>query len=466
MAVTQLNQVGGTYSDTSTAAANLGKFLQVIYSNGIVNQISEDFRDWEMVSKQKVTEEAAKSVNFMVQKAYGAAAVQWAKQGSGAKFPAASTSSHEEYSAGFNQLFSTVEIDYDLWKRALKTPHKYAEPLAVEIQNKGIVQKRLLSAAFHLDGSGSLGYNSTTAETAPSTNVARLTLGTGGARYFEYGDVVKPIQEDGTAFLATSSSVSYCIVIDRDRENDTVDLTGYDASDVVVTAANLNTDLQRADNALCHFYRLGQSQYVDQSADASGWGEMNGITEQMCGLPTLAAADGRVIHGATMSGVVSGTKYSCGGGAIDISHLQKGLDKLKTRNGQGADKYKQLLCSPEVNAAFIESQESDRRLININDNKRGQKGFGYIHGNDTLEIVTSEFVAPASIWSIPEGSKQSGVLELHGKEFEEVKAGSQGEFLKNDGDGYMPVIQKFMMAYMTLICKKPSSILEINSFLA
>ena len=63
------------------AAANLGKLLQIVYTDGIVNQISEDFRDWEMVTKKKVSDEAARSVNFMLQTALGARAIGWSPQG-------------------------------------------------------------------------------------------------------------------------------------------------------------------------------------------------------------------------------------------------------------------------------------------------------------------------------------------------------------------------------------------------
>jgi len=86
--------------DQIAAAANLGKFLQIVYSDGVVNQLSEDFRDWEMVLKQKVTDEAARQVNFMVQKTFGVGAVQWSKQGSGGAFPSSSQSTHEELSTG------------------------------------------------------------------------------------------------------------------------------------------------------------------------------------------------------------------------------------------------------------------------------------------------------------------------------------------------------------------------------
>lgn len=452
-------------SQIDAAAANLGKFLQIVYSNGTIGQLSEDHRDWEMVSKQKVSDEAARAINFMVQKSFGVPAVQWSKQGSGGSFPTSSQSTHEELSAGFNQLYSTVELEYDLWQRALGSPHKYAEPLAIEIQSKGVVQKRLLSAAFHLDGTGDFG---TLSASALSSGDGQFTFSAGGARYMEYGDRFSVVNVDGTLvdIAAGSGTVtdSWYEVVDKSRENNTVTCQLYGTS-AAVTFVEATHGITGPLTVGDRFIRFG-STAVDKSGTyfTAGSLEVNDMAEIMPGLPSLTANDGRKLHGMTMSGITSGTKYTASG-AVDISHLQAGMDKLKTITGEGVNKYKQVLSAPETLAAFIESQETDRRLVNINDNKRGQKGFGYIHNNDTLELVTSEFNADASMWCIPEGSKQSGILELHGKDFVEVKAGSQGEFLKASGSGgYSPYIQKFMMAYMTLICKRPNAILEINGF--
>ena len=124
------------------AAANLGKLLQIVYTDGIVNQISEDFRDWEMVTKKKVSDEAARSVNFMLQTALGARAIGLSPQGASAVFPTSQQVTASEKSAGFNEVFATIELEYDLWDRAMSAPHKYIEPLALEITSKGIAQKK------------------------------------------------------------------------------------------------------------------------------------------------------------------------------------------------------------------------------------------------------------------------------------------------------------------------------------
>jgi len=138
------------------------------------------------------------------------------------------------------------------------------------------------------------------------------------------------------------------------------------------------------------------------------------------------------------------------------------MDRIKTRNGPSF-KYKQVLVAPETLSAFIESQESDRRLVANSDKERGFKGFSFIHGNDSLELASSEFCGDKRMWCIPEGSAAGGCLELHGKDFKEVNVGGS-EFLKNSGSGYETTVQKFMMGYMTMICKRPGAILKIHNF--
>jgi hypothetical protein len=449
------------------ASANLGKFLQRVYSDGITNQISEDFRDWEMVSKHKVSDQAARTVDFLVNKSYGAAAVQWKNSGS-VTLPAGSQSSTAEGSAGFNSLYSTIELEYDLWERAKSGAKKYLEPLAHEIQNKGIVQKRLLSASFHLDGTGVLGemanadsVNYTTEQDGAAYGLTMTLKNTdtakGGVRYFEYGDRVKLAEADGTA--SASFSLATLIVEDIDRENNTISVAAITTSTGV--ALDISGYTTAADEM---FYRL-DSTVLDTGASTltDGTDEWNAVSETMCGLETLTENDGRKIHGLTLSGVYKGEHYDASAAAIDISHIQKAMDRIKTRNGPSF-KYRQVLVAPETLSAFIESQEADRRLVANSDKERGFSGFCFVHGNDKLELASSEFCGDKRMWAIPEGA--GGVLELHGKDFKEISVGGGSEYLKPSSTAgrYESTVQKFMMGYMTLICKRPGAILKIHNF--
>jgi hypothetical protein len=441
-------------SQINTNAA-LGKFLQKVYSDGITNQISEDFRDWEMVSKHKVSDQAARSVDFLISKSYGAPAVQWKDSGS-VTLPSGSQSTTAEGSAGFNQLYSTIELEYDLWERAKSGAKKYLEPLAFEIQQKGIVQKRLLSAAFHLDGTGSMGeiavadsvnYNST----GLTIQLSSSDTAQGGERYIEFGDKLVLVEADGTA--SASFSLATLTVEDKNRENNTISVSA------VTTSTGAALDISGYTTAVGEvFFRAG-STTVSQTISTST--ERNSVSEMMPGLETLTANDGRTVHGLTLDGVYKGEHYDVSAAPIDIDHIQKSMDKIKTRNGPSY-KYRQVLVAPETMSAFISSQESDRRLVSNNDKERGFKGFCFVHGNDQLELANSEFCGDKRLWAIPEGG--AGVLELHGKDFKEINVGSS-EYLKaSSAGGYESTVQKFMMGYMTMICKRPGAILKMHNF--
>jgi len=226
-------------------AANLGKLLQIVYTDGIVNQISEDFRDWEMITKKKVSDEAARSINFMLQTALGARAIQWSPQGSSASFPSAQQVTASEKSAGFNEVFSTIELEYDLWDRALSAPHKYIEPLALEINSKGIAQKRRLSIDLHGDGTGVIGQtHSSTAAAVVNTSEIKVSFANeatngDGVRYCEFGDAISFYNTDGTEL--TFSTADYFLVVEKDREANTVTVQGYLSTDVAESAGQAAT---------------------------------------------------------------------------------------------------------------------------------------------------------------------------------------------------------------------------------
>ena len=113
---------------------------------------------------------------------------------------------------------------------------------------------------------------------------------------------------------------------------------------------------------------------------------------------------------------------------------------------------------------MIDSQEQDRRLQALSDDKRGFKGFGYVHDRDTLELATSEYAKKATMWALPQGGKEKGVIELHGKDFKPVQVGSQDTFLGLAGGSHAQKINKYMLGYMTLLTKHPAAGLKIKNF--
>lgn len=448
-------------------ALNLGKFLQIAYSEGVRNQISQDFRDWEMVLRNKVGAPDGRQLDFMLQSSFGPAAIQYRGVGQ-AEFPNSQQISVSEHTARYKEIDTTIELEWNLWNRAQKSPSKYAEPLALEIQSKTIAAKRRLAADFYGDGSGVVGEVASAADAAAETVVTLSSADDafGSIGQFEYGDLLTSSVQAGTG-PTTAPSVTGTFYAWRVKSksrspllggNDTVTLEAVSSAGAVLplTASNLLAgDV---------FYRVGQQTKVDLASP----GDFGTATEVLAGLESLVAADGRAIHGITMSGATAGTVVDYGNASIDTDAIEQLMNQLKIRVGQGAYSWKMLCMAPETHSTFVSGRETDRRFHTVEDNKRGIRYFAYQHGNDTLEAYTSEFVPKKRAYALPETKAGAKVFEFHGTDFETVKVNDSGAFhLKPaNGGGHERRIATYMEALVCLICKHPAAVGQLRNFTA
>lgn len=449
---------------SSIGNQNLGKFLQISFSAGVRNQISQDFRDWEYVKSVRETDPNGREVRFFFQNGYGPSAIQYRNPNFTAAFPTSQQISTAEHTALYKELDATVEIELNLWKMAQISPAKYAEPLALEIQSKAISAKRRLAADLYGDGTGVLGTSTGAASltdgdvtfTISSTNSARGFIG-----FFEYGEILKLVEPDNTASATTINTATvpeYWQVISKDRANSTVRLRPLDASLNAITATTLDATPTAGDV----FYKYQQPTRPDLTGSISDYGS---VSEAIAGLESLSAADGRTIHGITMLGATAGSVYDAGANPFDSSHIQAAHSNTKTRVGEQYN-YKMMVMAHEVNDALIESRETDRRFQTIEDNKRGLKKFAYVHGNDTLEVYTTEFCPKTRVYMLPEAKSGEKVLEAHMTDFESYRAKDGDEFMLKpaSGGGHERSIVTYMGARGTLICKHPAAITRIENF--
>lgn len=443
----------------------LGKFLQISFSEGIRSTISNSYRDWNFVKQQRRGDFDGRQVNFMLQSSLGPAAIQW-RGSNQAAFPSAQKIGTNEYTAYCKEINATIEIEYNLWNRARKSPSKYAEPLGLEIQSKATASKRRLAADWHADGTGVIGTaGSTITDTTGANGYVTVTLSSsdsarGHIGFFEYQDLLLNKNAAGTADDPTVSGGTFYAwrVKSKDRKNNRVVLEAVDSSGTVLslTASSIDSgDL---------FYRVGQSTIADLSGTVTA--DYGTLTEVMVGIESLTADDGRLVHGITMSGAVAGTVLDCGGNPIDVSYLQEGMDNVKIAVGEDRFKWKMLVGAPEAHAAFIESRETDRRFQSVDDNKRGVKVFSYVHGNDTLEMYTSEFCPKTRMRALPEADGDGRVFEFWGTDFETVKANDSGAFHLKPAStgGHQRVISTYLEAYACMICKVPPAVLTLKNF--
>lgn len=449
-------------------SVSLGKILQIAFSDGVRLQISEDFKDWEMVNRFKMPISPSREFRFMFQNSLNPSSVSSRNPGRGAagSFPLGFQPSVEEYSAQMKMMEATIEIGYDLWDRAKKSPEKYIQPLEMIISSTMTSTKRHLGAQLYGDGTGVLGTVASAAVTSPASNKLVFTLSSanaarGGVNLFEYNDILVLKNAAGTSSALDSSLGTepvYWQVVEKDRDNNTVTLKGLDSAFADVATVSAISVQPTAGDV---FYKF-QQQIIPNLGSIADYGL---ATDALAGLESLAAHDGRVIHGISMAGATASSFLDANGNPLDVKHIHKALDKVKLAVGAHY-KFPQMVMSPEAIYTLIESRETDRRFQTVEDNKRGVKSFAYIHGNDTVECVSSEFCGLKRIYMIPEG-KASGakVLAYGGSDFEPIRAQNGDEFrLKVDANGYKPAMQSVMHGYGVLICNHPAAIARVENF--
>lgn len=443
----------------------LGKLLQISFSNGVRNQLSQNFRDFEEVKAERVGNPNGREHRFMLQTSMGPAAVQYLSP-TGGSFPASHKASVSEHVAIFKELATTVEIEWNLWKRAQMSPAKYAEPLALEFQSKSIAMKRRLAADLHGDGLGVIGQIGAAAGTVVAGQGIRFQLATadsarGHVGFFEFGDILILRDADGTTSAMAVDSVvpTYWKVISRDRKNDRVVLLPLDGSFAALSFAAITTS-NAADSV---FYRYAQPTIPDLTGSIADYGS---ATEVIPGLESLVAADGRVVHGVTMSGATAGTQIDCGGSAIDVSFLEEGLSTVKVNVGQGVYSWNKFVMAPEARSALINAAETDRRFQAVQDAQRGFSKFVYVHEQDSVEMYSSEYCPKKRARTLPKGKAAEGrVLELHMSDLSLVQVDGNKLFLKPaSGGGFSRNVQQFLEGYGTLLCKQPSAVLSLRNF--
>lgn len=447
----------------------LGKLLQITFSKGFRRQLVRDHRDWESVKQMTVGMPGGREHRFMFQVGGGPAAIQYAAIGAAGAFPAAQRSAVEEKTAIFKELNATIEIDYMLFERLKMAPAKYADNLAMELEDKLVYLKRRVAADLYNDGLGVLGTVSSVADAGIASGKVEVTLSAlaasrGHIGWFEYDDLLLNCDADGTADMP-AGAVAWK-VINIKREEDKVTLQAVSASGAPVVLANLAAASIDATDLLYRGTTAASHSRVDLSSAYTG--DYGTATEIIAGLGALVANDGRQVHGINMAGVTGSTIKDCGGNAIDVTFIQQALSQVKTAVGQGRYKYNQLLCATEMLDSLIEGRETDRRFNSVEDAQRGVRKFTYQHGDDTLEFVTSEFCKKKEAYALPSGKgEESKCVEFIGTDFKAVEVpGSSSKFhlRPTANGGHEKKLVSYMFGLGVLVNQHPKACLKIQNF--
>lgn len=443
---------------------NLGKIVQIIFTNGVHRQINVAYPDFEAIKRAKIDDVGAREIRFFFQNSLGTGAVQYRNPGTtGRAFPTAQQITAAENTAKLKEIDATIELEQNLYHRAVKTPMKYGKPLEIEINSKLAAARKRIAADLYGDGTGVLG---TISSQTTTSNQAVVTLSTtntavGHAGNFEFNEpVVHKAANGGSGSSVTlaSGTFDHWTVVSKDRDNQTITLQAVDTNGA---NQNLSSWTPTAGEVL---YKTGQPTFADTTS-VSDYGT---VTEAMPGLESLVAADGRTVFGITMSGATAGTRYDAGGNPIDNRHFQRALSRVKTIVGQGMYKFPNALMAPETKDALIESRESDRRYVAAADGTRGVSTLKYVHDNDQVNMITSEYCPPKRIYIPGEGlSGDDQVLEFHGTDFETVKQPGGADFMlkpASSGGGFQNVMVSYLQMYGILICNRPAAVAVIHNF--
>lgn len=450
-----------------SSSSSIGKLLQIVFSEGVRSQISADYKDWEQIQMVREGDPMGRQIQFMFQKSYGPAAVQYRNPSNSAAFPSAQAISTSEHTATYKELDATIEVDYNLWFQLQKSPsNRYADQLALEIQSKTIAIKRRMAADLYGDGTGVVcQLNGAASDAAIASGEVTITVADADASYghfgcLEYGDLLLAYSTAGAAVSPSGGSSFYAYrVKSKNRRAGTAVLELVSSAGTVLTsysASNL------ADTNV--FYRVGQ-ETIPNLTTLTNYSD---ATEVWAGLESLAAADGRSVHGITMSGVNAGTQLDNATAAIDVSALQALMDDVKINVGEGVYSWKKMCMAPETHASFVESRETDRRFMSIDDAARGIKKFGFQHGNDFLESYTSEFIKKKRLWVLPEAKAGNKVLEWHGTDFEPVRVKGSDEFMMkpSSSGGHERRVVSYLHSSGVMIAKHPQAIACLRNFTA
>lgn len=444
---------------------DLGTFLQIIYSKGIYVQTSRDYSDWEMIKMNNLKISPGRQYDFQLNTSLAPASTQRRNPGAANRaFPKGFRIAHDEYSAKFKEIQTTIEVDGQLLARAAETPEKYAEVWATQAELSLDGARRVMASELYRDGTGALGHVASAVPGAAGRYTVTLnndrsannTLSYAG--WFELDDIlILKTRAGGDSAGTTSATVPvYYRVISIDELANTVLVQELDDN-----FADANKGVAPAATEV--FYRFDQQIFPDLDS-VFDYGD---VATPITGLEGLAADDGRLVHGMSLEGALAGSRVNANGQSIDVKFLEQALNKGKRRTGKDRYDWKKLCTSYQTRSALVESKEVDRRFVAVTDNSRGSAEFNFIHGESQLRLTTSEYIPEDVAWMLPE-MKASGdkVLEYVGDEMKVAKYGNMPDFhFKHIASGQrVDVVEQHMRGVNLLLCKHPAAILSVVGF--
>ncbi len=456
---------------------NIGNFLKIFSTKGVYSNLSEASEMWKFMEKKRVAKPEGREVRYSLRTARGQTASQFLSPNEdGGSFPLAQRTTQVEAKAYFKDFATTIDVPRQLLNKTGSDLAQYADPLAEELNEKGIATARMLSRAVCADGSGILGVVASASVVSGNVvvvlNATSAAAGRSAVGNFQYGEIhqyVDPVSLATTAAIPTNTSTGstatkFLKVVDINSATDTVvfkclDSSYGDINDITATtiaAGDLIFPLYSGDLGDLPAISFG-STGLDVTAVDYGTMSYN-----WPGLETLTANDSRLVHGLTMEGAISGSRLDAGGDTIDRTHFQSAISEAKRRVGKNRYKWDEALMYDDTYDALMESWETDRVIVSQKDNERGTSSLGYTHAKDHIAFTPDEFVPKQRIYMCP----SSDVLEFRGTSIDQVELNpGQKFYMPNDSSGnHQRLVRSYLEGSGLFFCKHPASIAVISNF--
>jgi hypothetical protein len=445
---------------TKVSGNTLGNMLKIVSKGGVVNNLSEDSAVWQNILKKHVGGDSkGRQLRYAVRTDLGSGAVGFLDVTGGA-YLTGSQATVSEGIAEWKDFGATIEVDRTVIEKALQDFDSYGKPLVEELDLKSIALSRILSASIYADGTGVIAEAADAGSVSSAKVVFNVEPGDtarGFVGWAEEGDILMCVNPDGTDAHPTLSSgtFSHYTVDSVDRDNNTITLQARNTAGTALdTTATGVTDGD--------FLVRGKTADTFQDLSSIGTTDYNTLSFAFTGLDSLTQDDSRVVNNITLSGNSTGSRRDASGNPIDSQDFQKVLSTLMRRAGKGRYKYDQALMAWETYDSLIESRETDRRFMSIDDDKRGVRGMAYVHGRNSVMFDPDEFCPKKRVYLVPD----KGALQYHGTDFDFVTPNGNDKFhLKPDSSGgYDRTIQAFMEGSGALIATHNAAIGCIHNF--
>ncbi len=472
----------------------LGYTLWIHFQDKFTSLVNNDVRDF--ASLEAVVDSsgaAAREVRYAVEPARPVSNAQMRDVGAnGSAFINGEADNISEKTAYAKQLDVVGEFDYDVYKRAEKSPSEvYVGPMGMTLDRIAVNAKESLLIQYYGDGSGAQStVASVDATTTTMTITLRNTSAYGGCKYwlrakqqivFASAAGVYHVAgcSDGTAVYAVVDSLNY--------ETGVAILKWYTAAGVLLTVNAAGSPAVAADDIIYNYsdqangFDTTAPHRTNLLAGTGDWGQLL----YMPGLQSLGSAPstcgtgaaGRVVNGTTLAGTYAGTVVDKSAVNLFFTDFADLFAQINRNVGEGKFDYPQLKCSFKTWSYVTNLDEGSKLLrpvVEQSPNGRGEKKYMYDHGDYSAALVSRRFVPDFEIIAEPKLVDVQGMGEVTregplmfkftGFEYIMEPGSSEMFRFKISGGNRIKTVQAHLGTYGTFVCTQSAGIGRIVNF--